>query len=414
MQSKIFNQFLLIPLTILVISSFIVGFIIDENSAGGAINDSEHIWANLQIFLNNDLKSAVIHEDYFDGRLPIAYIFLKYFNPFVSDFHQFRTSIFIISFLLPIIFFVSLIKKFPEQKISFFLIISLIIFISPYFRASSYWGLQENYGLFFLIASFLSISNYHIKKNILNIFFTCLLSSLAFYFDQKLLIVPLLCFLSIIFQTGRNNEKITAIFFYSIFALPYLYLIYLWGSILHPGASSRIGSFAHENLGYSLSIIAFYVLPFIILKKNTISVKKFFSNKINFFALFFIFFYLIVFLFYYETTGKYIFGNGVFYKLATIFFGSLFYQKLFLAITMFVSAIIILYYFSNLYDRLIILYFLLLSFGINPIYQEYFDPLIVIMIFTFFREKINLSFEKLSFIFSYFLIFSIGTFIYYN
>ena len=108
------------------------------------------------------------------------------------------------------------------------------------------------------------------------------------------------------------------------------------------------------------------------------------------------------------------FGNGVFYKLATIFFNSLLYQKLFLGIIIFISTVIILYYFSTLYDRLIILYFLLLSVAINPMYQEYYDPLIVIMIFTFFKEKINLSFEKLSFIFTYFLIFFVGAFIYYN
>ena len=169
MQNKISNQLLLSLLTIVVISSFVIGFVIDENSAGGAINDSKHIWSNLQIFLNHDLKSAVIHEDYFDGRLPIAYIFLKYFNPFVNDFYQYRISIFVLSFLLPVIFFISLMKKYPEQKKSFFLIISLIIFISPYFRSTSFWGLQENYGLFFLILSFLAIFNYHYNKSIINI-----------------------------------------------------------------------------------------------------------------------------------------------------------------------------------------------------------------------------------------------------
>ena len=75
MQSKIFDQITIILLTTLVIISYITGFFLNENSAGGAINDSEHIWSNLQIFLNNDLKSAIIHNDYFDSRLPISYIF---------------------------------------------------------------------------------------------------------------------------------------------------------------------------------------------------------------------------------------------------------------------------------------------------------------------------------------------------
>ena len=65
MQNRIFEQILLILITTLVIASYIIGFAIDENSAGGAINDSEHIWSNLQIFLNNDLKSAIVHNNYF-------------------------------------------------------------------------------------------------------------------------------------------------------------------------------------------------------------------------------------------------------------------------------------------------------------------------------------------------------------
>jgi hypothetical protein len=414
MQNRIFEQILLILITTLVIASYIIGFAIDENSAGGAINDSEHIWSNLQIFLNNDLKSAIVHNNYFDSRLPIAYIFHKYLNPFTADLYQYRISVFVISFLLPIFFFISLKKKFIEQKDSIFLLTTLIIFISPYFRSSSYWGLEENYGLFFLITSFLAFLNYHKNKSVKNIFFVCVLSSLTFYFDQKLLIVPLLCFLNIIFQAKRNKEKLYAIFFYLILSLPFLYLIYVWGSILHPGANSRIQYFAHENLGYSLSIIAFYTLPFIILKKNIISIKDFFFNKINLFLLLIILSYLFIFFIQYEVTGKYIFGNGVFYKLATIFFKSLLYQKLFLVITIFISSIIILYYFSSTYDRSIILYFLLLGCAINPIFQEYFDPLITIMIFTFFKEKIDFSQKKLLFILSYFLIFYIGTFTYYN
>ncbi len=62
MQSKVFDQILLILLTTLVIASYVIGFAVNENSAGGAINDSEHIWSNLQIFLNNDLKKEKVGE----------------------------------------------------------------------------------------------------------------------------------------------------------------------------------------------------------------------------------------------------------------------------------------------------------------------------------------------------------------
>ena len=82
---KYFSFFLIL----LSISSFFVGFIYNENSAGGGsfIGDFEHTWRNLQTFLNNDISAAVNLTTSYDreifrsSRTPLLYILHKLFNP---------------------------------------------------------------------------------------------------------------------------------------------------------------------------------------------------------------------------------------------------------------------------------------------------------------------------------------------
>ena len=58
-------------------------------------------------------------------------------------------------------------------------------------------------------------------------------------------------------------------------------------------------------------------------------------------------------------------------------------------------------------------YFFLLSIIIWPMYQEYFDPLILILAFTFFGSKIYLSYKNSIILFIYLLIFLVSANVYY-
>ena len=89
------------------IISFFFGFYHDENSAGAGLytGDFKLIWNNLQIYINNDFLSAINDENYSDSRTPIAYLIHNLFNPFIESKINFRRSVFFISLLSPIIFF---------------------------------------------------------------------------------------------------------------------------------------------------------------------------------------------------------------------------------------------------------------------------------------------------------------------
>ena len=79
------------------------------------------------------------------------------------------------------------------------ILISATICLSPYFRTSSFWGLEENYGIICLLLTFLFLSQFLSNdnlswKNYHQLFLTAFFSSLCLYFDQKLVIIPLICF----------------------------------------------------------------------------------------------------------------------------------------------------------------------------------------------------------------------------
>ena len=160
------------------------------------------------------------------------------------------------------------------------------------------------------------------KINLLSIFLLCLCSSLTIYFDQKLIFLPSLIFILILNIKINIKFKILAFLFYSLFSLPYIYLIYKWGTIIPPSAASarEVGqTIKLYQLGYCLTILAFYVIPFLLLIdlklskiKNKILDKKFLII-ILIFSLYLI---LTIALIDFETLR--VEGKGIFHKLSLI------------------------------------------------------------------------------------------------
>ena len=150
------NKFISGTLIILAILSFFFGFYLDESSfgAGGYNGDFEHVYTNLEFFLKQDLATSLANPEYHDSRPPTSYILHEALNPFVEDKINFRRSVFFISLLVPILFYFCLKQKFNNKENLLLILLSSVVFLSPYFRTSAFWGLQENYGLIFLLLTF--------------------------------------------------------------------------------------------------------------------------------------------------------------------------------------------------------------------------------------------------------------------
>ena len=420
-------RFTSVALIILAIFSYFFGFYLDENSAGAGkyTGDFEPIYNNLQIFLKNNLDVSIVHPDYHDSRAPLAYILHEMFNPFVEDKLNFRKSVFFISLLVPILFYYSLKKKFKNEEKLLLILLSCTIFLSPYFRTSAFWGLQENYGLIFLLLTFLSIS-FLDKENeqselreYINLFFITFFSSLSFYFDQKLIIISIICFINIIFSKKLIKFKIFSILCYFIFSLPYIYLMLVWGSLIPTNANEdrHLGeAFNIDHLGYASTMIAFYLLPLLLFKgKNFLTLMKdLFLDKKNYFLIIPFFLYLFYLSIFFEFSNELSLGGGFINKISLLLFDNNFLRSTFIYFSFLFSWLIIIVYFDkNFREYIVLSYFLILSIIIWPMFQEYFDPLILILAFTFLNSKIYLNYKNSIVLFIYLSFFLFSTNVYY-
>lgn len=404
------------------LSYFIFGFIVGENSAGagGYKGDFIHTWNNLKIFLNNNINYSI--QEYYSNRSPLIYILHEYFNPLTHNEFQFRLSVFLLSFFIPVLLFLCLKSKFQKENINILVLLTMCstVLFSPYVRTSGYWALEENFGIIAVLLSYLFFNYFNISSinKFILLFFAIFFSSICVYFDLKLIIIPLIIFCSIIFSECERKFKIVSVSLYFLFSLPYFYLIYNWKGFFSPKAAithTLKEGIYWDHLVYVIPIICLYMMPFFILrKKNLIDEIKIniFKNSTNlilviliFLSLFFIiFFYKPVELSYHANIGK-----GFIFKLGSLF-NNILYKKLFFLISSFTSTIIVITYIGKkITDRLIIFFYILLSVLLYPLMQEYFDPLIFLLVLLFFKTKIFLNNNKSIYLF-YFYFLSLGLF----
>jgi hypothetical protein len=432
-NKKLLNKIQL-ALVFVIISSFLFGFFIRENSAGagGFDGDFQHVWKNLNTFKKNTIidsikitakpDSPLDNENYFQGtRPPLIYI-LQSLNPLIESQKSFFINVFFLSILCFLFFLLIINKIYYDQDKYTVVLISSLLLTSPYFRTSAFWALEENYAIFttiitsYFLIKFNKLEKNNDQKKILLILCIIFFSSLTVYFDQKFLIIPLLCFFEILTSKSDIKIKIFSFFLYALFSIPMLLLIKMWGNIMPTNDAIRreaIKSFHPENILYATMLIGFYLFPFIVLQKNKIF-KYMFNHKKNIFFLIFLIFSLISFIFFYDLKNEINLGKGIFYKVSLILFESTYFRKIFL-ILCFIFGAIILYIFINKNYRnfLIIFYLITLSFFIWPYFQEYLDPIIILLILLFSTKKIILNKKDSILISLYFLTFLTFSNIYY-
>ena len=136
-----------------------------------------------------------------------------------------------------------------------------------------------------------------------------------------------------------------------------------------------------NNIYINLSIIFFYLSPFIVLyKKNLKDFYIFFIYKKYTYT----FLFLVLGLFFYKFDYQYnIGGGGGFYFQLS----NLYKAKVIFFIASFLGLSIVYYLTSNNVNNLILIFLLFLIFNYNTVYQKYFDPLLIIVYFTLFKHK---------------------------
>ncbi len=431
------KDYLFYLFSIIVFVSYLLGYIVNENSIGSGDYDGDllWIWENFEIFKNQSLISSIKSENFFGNRTPLIYILNIYFNPFLDNIDSYRFSIFIFSIFGPILFYLCLKKKYENLNTATIILFSSILLLSPFYRTSAFWGLEIQYGIISSLISFYFLFKIEKTEEVsyFNIFLTVLFSAAAVYFDYKLILIPFLVYLKILLSETNTEKKVFTTIFYFISAVPLIFLIIYWEGLVpkatqiaNPLQGTQSTFKIHLiNLFFTTNILGFYLFPFLILKKNFFIDLKKILNFLNISLLSLFILYLFYFIYFdlldytdvfTKKFGGYkdLYGLGYSIKLANILFEERFYSLIFLSIIYILSfCIIILMINSKLLNLFIISFFYLISLILFPLMQEYFDPYIFIIGLLILNVKYDFSFFKSFTVFSYFIIFLLSAYYFY-
>ncbi len=398
----------------LIFISYFIGFFLKEDSSGGGELDFRlHIFNNFLLFHSNDLFN--INWDLYDSTsLPLHYIISKFFI-FSTNENIYKFFWFIFSFIGFFFFYLTLLKKLKIKNLINWNLVFLAstILLSPYFRTSAFWGLEENIGIISLLITIYFYYCYDENKNFKYFFVTILFASMTFYTRQSYLFLPIIVFFLLFNQSNyfcKKNKLLTILFI--IFFIPVLYFFFIWKGLVPPMAQNmRVSGINLNNIPTVLNIYLIYLFPFFV--KHILSIKI--KLNFNYLLLIGIFFLIYLFAFQnYEWTSN---GSGLLPKLLKILFFEDFTSKILLLLSSYVTLILILIMFLNSF--VLMLYFfinLMLFCFIDVVFQEYFDPICLIMLLCFVPNKYlsKKKFNLRNFITPYSFLILLGSIIYHQ
>ena len=393
-------------ITIFFYISLILGFILNEDLNRGAKSDFNFYENIISSFSNNFIDSFLNYEKFNERHSPIMIIVLSFLSKINLNLELIRILNLHINLLTIYFFYKCLGVKFNQINKNYLILISLVIFISPTFRSLSIWPDSRAIGLLFFTISIKYFLDFQKHKEINFAVKNIIFLSIASYFSPNFSVFSVYFFYY--FLTFKDLKKISTIIILNcLLALPAFYYIFILDINfinlgLTPGSSSELiknsveFNFSNKILCIT-SIIFFYSIPIILTKKVLIQVTI--KNVLLFFT-FFTIYLSCLFFFNYEIyfTGGGIFfhlSNYFFYKVNFIFLSSLFYKFLFFICKKF--------YLNNLF----LIFLLIISNPQLTIYHKYYDPLVLILIFTLFNFEIKNEFFKSFNILKIYIIYSI-------
>ena len=382
-----FNKKEVILFTILYLS-LLIGFIIGENSTGGAILDYTNQKKASQAFADNFLETFLNYDTFGTRHSPLLIIFLSFFEKLNIQDNIIRLIHLHLSLLLPLSFGLILRAKYKFIDKKSILILVGIIFLSPTFRSLSIWPDSRLLGLVvfcFSIYFFLKFQNTHKYKYCLLNVCLCILSS---YISPNFSVFSIYFFYKFfIFYKNSPSKYLFIIFINLIFSLPFLYYVLILdvNFLNQPAATNFDGNtifFVNlfNNFCLISSILFFYILPFLVTKVIQINTEIEIRRLILALIISLISFYY--FDYRYEYTG-----GGILFKSSYFFFKNnyLFYLLCFLSI------FVLLKIFQINNENIFLFFLILVNNPQVTVYHKYYDPFLMIMFFSLLSLNINMN-----------------------
>ena len=402
---------------ILFILSLFVGLIFQENSAGGAIHDINHLLPYIDKFQEGFKTGMEYYLNNINIHSPFFFILISYLNNLFNNIFYTEILYILISSVLPILFYRILKIKFDYNKNLLFLV-SCLIFISPYFRSSAIWLLGDNLALIFFSISIIYYLKFSNDRNNRN-FYLCITAIIICCYIRYYYALFYFFYLFSVYREINNKFFLIVLTYSFIISIPAFFYIYLivnnYNFIDTVYTYSKLNYFG--NIFTILSIILFYIFPFITSDLKTIK-KHYLENKkeIIFLSFPLIIIYFLDIIFNNNLIDFSPLGGGVFIKLLNLIELDL---KISLLTISIISILILNFYLRTKFIKNYTLMALfILSFPMYTLFQKYFDPLIYIFLFgliTFSEKKclLNINKSKLLSIYLYFLSFYFFSLFYY-
>ncbi len=386
------NQLFLLIISF-CLSAYFLGFYVREISNGAGHTDFQyHIWLLINDFDKNFSDTLKNYLSYKEATFPFYHIIQSFLNPFKFHYLSFCLSNTIFNLTILVIFFYFIKKKniYDKKNLNNNFLIIFILLLSPWFRSSSYWGMTENFSIFFLIPSLFYLSNLFEKRinnyeNLILTVFICL----TIYSRQQFIFLPF-SHLLILFIDKNYKKLFQSTIIYFVFSLPGLYVYNLWGVFGNlDNATSASDYISLKNIYLNIpkisTLFLFYLIPIIIL-----NFEKFYQTllKKKSFITFILIFIIQYFLF--KDINYSNFGGGYFIKFNNLFFDNNMLFPIILSSLFF----LILISFQNIlnYRYYVLLFFIFIVIGLPKyLYQEWFDPIYIFFYFILLPKNLILT-----------------------
>ena len=194
-------------------------------------------------------------------------------------------------------------------------------------------------------------------------------------------------------------------FIIALFAIPGLFFIYYYPTILHATFDSNI----QNSLLVNASIISFYLIPFyfVLFFKN----KSYVQININASLIHILLIFLIVVFLSFLFNYNFRMGGGFFIKLSILLFNNLY----FFFLTSFLGFVFLYFLSRQSLNNSILSLILLFGFSAYIIFAKYFEPMFIILLFLVFQTNITNEFlerkKNILLFHSYFIIYLISALI---
>jgi len=375
--------------------TILTGFFYGEDSLGGAKGDYIYHLNIANSFNLNFIETWTgfgFGEDGLQTRnSPVFWVIISVINKFLSHdlIRLINTSV---SLVICIFFFKCLCLKFKKiDKKILATIACSVIFLSPTIRSLSIWPYSLIWGLFLFI---ISIYNYLlfnekriIKNKVINSFFCIFYLAIASYLYPSFAVFSVYYVFYFFRFFGFTKNFIIIVLANFIVALPALYFVLTKGLYFFHATGITLSNSVSFNFASKIiiisSLILYFLIPILDFKEVYIDIKKKIRIKETFYLVLITLILTNFFSYpYFEGGG---FGGGFFHKISNITLNN--NLILFLCFYIFVNIYISLFK-NNLNNHLIFLTLILFNLQFT-IYNKYFDPLLLILIFLIFDFNLD-------------------------